>query len=136
MLRPEVLTGSWAHRLTKLNGWRFDAIAKLYNVRSGAIAVDTRDYRDVFRKLDEVWNDGLKNERHLVIGALGSKMQSVGVFLFLMMHPECGLLHCEPTEFIASRYSMGVGPLWCLDFGQLSEVRDLLKSRSTLQFRW
>lgn len=118
------------------NGWRFDAMAKLYNVRSGGVAVDTRDYRDVLRKLDESWGDALKNERHVVVGGMGSKMQNVGVFLFLMMHPECGLLHCEPREFIAKRYTDGIGPQWCLNLGQIAVIQGLIRSRGQLLFHW
>jgi len=118
------------------NGWRFDAIARLYNVRSGGVSVDTRDYRDVVRKLDEAWGEALRNERHLVIAGMGSKMQNIGVFLFLSMHPECGLLHCEPKEFIAGRYTDGVGPKWCLNIGRVGEIKDLLLSRGRLSFRW
>ena len=118
------------------NGWRFEALAKLYNVKSGGVAVDTRDYRDVLRKLDEAWSEALCNERHLMIGGMGSKMQNIGVFLFLLMHPECGLLHCEPSEFIASRYTSGVGPIWWIDFNDISATEKMLKSRGSLKFRW
>ncbi|WP_373653580.1 hypothetical protein [Schlesneria sp. DSM 10557] len=118
------------------NGWRFDAVAKLYNVRSGGVAVDTRDYRDILRKLDETWTEALKNERHLVLGGMGSKLQNIGVFLFLTIHSECGLLHCEPKEFIANRYTEGIGPTWCLDIGEILAMKDLLESRGSLKFMW
>ena len=118
------------------NGWRFDALAKLYNVRTGGFAVDTRDYRDILRRLDEMWLDSLMKERHLVVAGMGSKMQNIGVFLFLLMHRECGLLHSEPKEFLAKRYSNGIGPIWCLEFGMATKIAELLSSRHTLKFHW
>lgn len=117
------------------NGWRFQALANLYNVRHEGIGVSTRDYREVFQRLDLQWEE-LRTERHLVIANLGSKMQHLGTFLFLAMHRECGLLLCEPREFIAERYSAGIGPRWWLDFGAISEMRRVLESRGTLEFVW
>lgn len=117
------------------NGWRFDALAKLYNVKTRGVAVSTRDYRDVIQKLDAVWEEQF-TERHLVIADLGSKLQHVGIFLFLQMHPECGLVLSEPEHYIADRYSLGVGPKWWLDLGEIHSLQTLLASRGSLQFRW
>lgn len=118
------------------NGWRLDALAKLYNVKSHGTPVDTRDYRDIVRRLDELWDDSVEKERHLVIAGMGSKMQNVGIFLFLQMHQECGLLHCEPKEFIATRYSNGIGPKWEIDFGLTSDIKQLVEKRQSLTFKW
>ncbi len=112
------------------NGWRFQALANLYNVRHEGIGVSTRDYREVFQRLDLQWEE-LHTERHLVIASLGSKMQHLGTFLFLAMHRECGLLLCEPREFIAERYSTGIGPRWWLDFGAVSEIGGFGEPRQT-----
>ncbi len=117
------------------NGWRYDALAVLYNVRNSGEAVSTRDYREVFQRLDALWEE-LLAERHIVIASLGSKMQHLGTFLFLMMHRECGLVLCEPEEFIAARYTKGVGPKWWIDFGAIKSLRDALASRGDLQYRW
>ena len=117
------------------NGWCYDALAVLYNVRNSGEAVSTRDYREVFQRLDALWEE-LLAERHIVIASLGSKMQHLGTFLFLMMHRECGLVLCEPEEFIAARYTKGVGPKWWIDFGTIKSLRDALASRGDLQYRW
>jgi hypothetical protein len=117
------------------NGWRFDALAKLYNVRNSGEAVSTRDYREVFQKLDVLW-DELFIEKHIVIASVGSKMQHLGAFLFLMMHRECGQIFCEPQEFIAAQYTRGIGPKWWVDFGPIETIRAALASRGDLQYRW
>jgi hypothetical protein len=117
------------------NGWRFDALAALYNVRDHGAGVSTRDYRDILQRLDSLWEQ-LHTSRHLLIANLGSKMQHLGCFLFLAMHGECGLVLCEPQEYIAGRYSRGVGPRWWLDFGELLGLRRVLESRGNLEFHW
>jgi hypothetical protein len=76
------------------------------------------------------------HERYFGASAMGSKMQHLGAFLFLQMHPECGLLLCEPEKFIASNYSVGVGSKWWIDFGRVSEIDRLLASRGELRFNW
>jgi hypothetical protein len=117
------------------NGWRFDALASLYNVRNEGVGVSTLDYREVLHRLDVLW-EKLHTERHLVVANLGSKMQHLGCFLFLSMHNECGLLLCEPREFIASRYSTGIGSRWWLDFGRVADLKQVLESRGELRFTW
>ena len=117
------------------NGWRYDALAALYNVREHGVAVSTRDYKDVLQRLGRRWEE-IHTDRHLIIATLGSKMQHLGCFLFLTMHPECGLLMCEPKEFIAERYSAGVGPRWWLELGEVERVKALLTSCGHLRFHW
>jgi hypothetical protein len=117
------------------NGWRFQALACLFNVRHEGVGVSTRDYREILQRLDALWEE-LHTERHLVIASLGSKMQHLGTFLFLAMHRECGLILCEPREFIAGNYSTGIGPRWWLDFGTVSKLRRILESRGELDFVW
>ena len=63
------------------NGWRYDAMAALYNVRDGGIGVSTRDYKDVLQRLDRGL-DEIDTQRHLIIATLGSKMQHLGCFFF------------------------------------------------------
>jgi hypothetical protein len=117
------------------NGWRYDAMASLYNVENRGVAISTRDYLDIFQKLDARWEKRF-GERHLVVASMGSKMQHVGIFLFLQMHQECGLLHCEPESFLTKQYSSGVGTCWWLEFGKVHEMAETLAMRGNLQFVW
>ena len=52
------------------------------------------------------------------------------------MHPESGLLICEPREFIADRYSTGVGLRWWLELGKIESIKELLFARGELRFHW
>lgn len=119
----------------KRNGWRYDAMASLYNVKNDGVAVSTLNYRETLQELDELWQES-HTESHTVIANMGSKMQHLGVFLFLRMHPESGLLLCEPESFLASSYSTGCGAKWWLDFGQVGKLNSILKSRGMLRFTW
>ena len=89
------------------NGWRYDALAALYNVRDRGFGVSTRDYKDILQRLDRRWEQ-IHTERHLTIATLGSKMQHLGCFLFLVMHPECGLLLCEPRNLSPIDTALGL----------------------------
>jgi len=117
------------------NGWRFSAMAALYNVRDHGVGVSTFDFRETLQRLDALWEEKF-TDRHLVIANLGSKMQHLGSFLFLRMHKECGLLLCEPQEFIAGNYTKGIGPKWWIDFGRVGEIEASLQSRGETQFSW
>lgn len=117
------------------NGWRFEAIKELYEPMQTVVPVPTGDYKPIFWYLADLW-ESLNVERHLVISTLGSKLQHLGTFLFLKMHPDTGLVLSEPRSFVANRYSTGVGPLWWISFGVMAELRQLISSYGILDFRW
>lgn len=121
------------------NGWRLDAQIELYCAQDDqrSVAVSTRNYTDLVRVLDELWEETTgQRERHMVIATVGSKMQHVGTFIFLCMHPEVGIILSEPKEFIAKQYSNGCGPGWWLNLGPVETFSALLRSRGTLRFQW
>ena len=87
------------------------------------------------RALEEIWETSYATH-HVVIATLGSKMQHVGTFLFLQTHPEVGLVLSEPSNFVASRFSSGIGQIWLLDLGSIGELKTLLEARGTLSYEW
>lgn len=117
------------------NGWRTEAIGNLYGVRKSGVAVCTRNYKEILRVLYDQWEDTCLDE-HLILASLGSKMQHLGTFLFLKMRPEVGLVLSQPTDFVASKFSSGTGPLWWVDLGRIDQLMDLLKSCGQLKFEW
>ena len=118
-----------------LNGWRSEALRVLYNVRDECCSVSTMDYRETLLALDTIWTSSAA-ESHLVLADMGSKMQHLAVYLFLRMHSECGLIHCEPESFLPQKYSVGIGNRWCIEFGSLSELDGALASAGNLAFEW
>lgn len=118
------------------NGWRTEALTQLYLVSPDRLhSVSTLDYRDTLRALDDLWENKC-TERHMIITTLGSKMQHLGVLCFLKMHQDVGLVLSEPAEFVAGRFSTGIGSRWWIDCGRVSELVRLLESRGELTFRW
>jgi len=118
------------------NGWRTGALQKLYVAPPNrSISVSTLNYQDILTKLEVEWEDAAL-ERQLVIATLGSKMQHVGVLLFLMLHPDVGLVLSEPTEFVADRFSHGVGNRWWLPFGKIENLKALLSTWGEVVFHW
>src|SRR3712207_8526259 len=65
---------------------------------------------------------------------LGSKMQHLGTFLFLQMHPEVGLVLSEPNDFVAGRFSQGIGQVWVMK-ARSEEHTSELQSRQYLVCR-
>lgn len=118
------------------NGWRAEALRKLYLVGEDRLhSVSTLQYRDTLRALDDLWESKC-TERHMIITTLGSKMQHFGVLCFLKMHQDVGLVLSEPAEFVAGRFSTGIGRRWWIDCGCASDLVKLLESRGELTFRW
>lgn len=120
---------------SELNGWRFDAMKELYDPMRTCVPVGTRDYKQILWFLVDYW-ESLGTERHMVIAPLGSKMQHLGIYLFLKMRPDTGLILSEPKSFVAGKYSAGVGSRWWIDFGPADKLKSLITSYGMLQFRW
>ena len=117
------------------NHWRTDAIKIANNLNDSQIfkSISTRSYSDIVSALEEIWVEH-QFKYHLSIGNLGSKMQHLGAFLFLMLHPDVSLWLAEPSKFKAMRFSEGVGDSWQVEFG---DVQNFAKEmRSYLTYRW
>lgn len=116
------------------NKWRMEAVKEthdLTNVRSeNLVSVSTLYYREVLKTLEGIWLDR-RYKFHLSVGSLGSKLQHLAIFLFLWLHPDCGLWIAEPSKFKADRFSTGVGQIWMLDFGGVPDLRTVLDSYGT-----
>jgi len=117
------------------NGWRADAVYKLCNQPKNCDYCCTLNYKDVFAKLQAVWEENYST-RSLYIATLGSKAQHLGTLLFLLMHPDVSLLLSEPTSFVAERFSEGVGNLRQLSFGSIETLARALQGWNRLDFVW
>jgi hypothetical protein len=117
------------------NGWRTDAVYKLCNCPKNVVYCCTFNYKDMISKLQSMW-EACYLEKSMCIAYMGSKAQHFGTFLFLLMHPEVALLLSEPREFVANRYSKGVGKQWFLDCGDPTEMTKRLRLWNCLSFSW
>lgn len=119
------------------NRWRTEAIKRTNGLEAvpdqSLVYASTLDYRSILLQLEEIWLE-CRHSHFLSIGSLGSKMQHVGVSLFLFVHPEVGLWLSEPAQFRADRFSAGVGGQWMIEFGPTEGLRELLAGY--MRFEW
>lgn len=113
--------------------WRIDAIREINGLDSlGRNAtehtISTLDYRDTFWKLLEIY----ERQSHLnkiIIAPTGSKMQTVAVAAFRCCFPDVQISYPVPRVFCAPRsYTEGVGRVWSLDLGFISDLRSSINS--------
>lgn len=119
------------------NDWRVNALKRTNDVHDLSAEnihlSSTLDYRETIEVLESVWLQR-RYQLYLSIAPLGSKMQHLGVFMFLFIHQDVSLWLAEPSSFRTSRYSEGVRQLWQVDFGRLSDVKRQLGLYMT--FEW
>lgn len=129
----EWIIGMPPHR--EKNGWRYDALWELFHQPSRKRDACTLDFKDVLVELQEIWENSSES-RALVVATVASKAQHLGTFMFLKMHPDVGLILCEPQHFTASKYSTGVGSKWLTSFGEISAWIDRLETWNRIIFKW
>jgi hypothetical protein len=120
------------------NKWRMEAVKKTNNLdnikASHILSSSTLDYKDMIKTLENIWLAN-RYEYYMSIGSLGSKMQHLGTYMFMNLHPDTGLWLSEPKEFRADRFSAGYGPAWQISFGRAIDINFLLKKYMTFQWR-
>jgi hypothetical protein len=112
--------------------WRLDAMLQVNGLSSGTGTdsiriVSTLDYRETLRVLEENYLHHFAFER-LTVAPMGSKMQTVGVFLFCELHPDIRAVFTRPLSHNGKGYSKGVRKVWGISFGPTVSVRGRLAS--------
>lgn len=110
--------------------WRLPALKELHDIKKQRQAC-TLDYKDIWRQLEEIWRTEHLNF-HLNIATLGSKMQHLGQFFFLLTHPEITLLLSEPKGYKSKQYSTDVGDSWLLMFGNIGNLKKNIESYGSI----
>ena len=113
------------------NKWRAEAILKTNTLEgidtNNLEYISTLDYKEIIKTLESHWMTN-KYSYHISIGSLGSKMQHLGIFFFVLLHQDVGLWLAEPVEFKAKTYSKGVCNLYEIDFGFTKYIREKLST--------
>lgn len=115
--------------------WRYEAMKTLFSPGESFSEVSTLDYKDILLKLNEMWRDAF-GKYSFMIATLGSKAQNLGIFMYLVMHKESGLVLSEPREFTVKKYSEGVGKLRQIIFSNTSNALELLEQWNVIEFKW
>jgi hypothetical protein len=114
--------------------WRRDAVREVQGIPMGhdQHEVSTFDPRETLLVLEGVYaRCGL--DRNLTLSPMGSKMQALGAALFCYARPDIRVAFARPAEYNASRYSIGIGPLWSLSLGDTLALRRALRRVGTVE---
>jgi hypothetical protein len=94
--------------------------------------VSTIDYIETVELLVTLfWQ--LSGDHRILLAPAGSKMQTVGCFLVKRLHPDIHIEYPSPEGF-APEYSAGIGDIWILPLGNISNLVKLLASYERTRF--
>jgi len=131
------------HRLLFINGrpprndyaWREDATQKIHQKlideysNDNAIdangrlvrSVSTLDYRETVRECEKIYRLYGLHER-IIFAATGSKMQTVGLFIFKVKHPDVHIEYPTPDSYFVRGLSTGVRQVYEVVFDNFAEA--------------
>ena len=111
------------------NHWRIDALKEINGLTDTDVQyqISTLDYKETLTSLEPVYGR-LSNAYKLTLSPIGSKMQALGSSLFCYIHPDTRIVFAIPEEYNAAQYSEGCRETWKIEFGRLSQLRELLRS--------
>jgi len=99
--------------------WRADEVKrrnlKIFDKKGEMILLSTFYYEDTILKLNELYENS-SPKSNIAICPLGSKLQTLGVFLFTRKHPDVKLLFPIPMKYHPKRYSIGYTKTWQIIF--------------------
>ena len=113
---------------------RKDIIRKINKIPDdiASYEVSTFDYKETLKALEGIYkNKGL--EYHMNISALGSKMQSLGISVFAYIRPDVSVYLAIPQKYNPSQYSEGCKATWQINFGDLTNIRNILNKEGKLE---
>jgi hypothetical protein len=117
------------------NAWRADAVRRTQNLANVSDRQMTRcstlDYKEMFEVLENIWLRW-RYSLQMSIANLGSKLQHVGAFCFLVCHEDVGMWLAEPSRYQSSKFSRGVGNAWHLDLGSTQDLMANLRKYMSL----
>jgi hypothetical protein len=112
---------------------RKEIIKNINNIHSDdySYEVSTLEYKNTFELLNQIVSK--KPNFHINIAILGSKMQSLGIFLFWYIRQDVSLYFTIPEEYNPKQYSEKCKKIWMIDFIHLDEIRHNLNRIGTIE---
>lgn len=98
------------------------------------VRCDTHQYKQIIGAIIKISDLHIGQNIYLV--HFGTKMQTVGAALALLVRDEISLIFTRPRQFDAHRYSTGIGKIWTLNLGLPSELLTKLKCIGCLEVSW
>lgn len=114
--------------------WRAGILREINEIAppSPVYEVSTFDYRKTIEALDRAYKP-LDCKYHVTVAPLGSKLQSVGIVLFWYVRPEVSIVFASPEKYNAAEYSEGCKAVWRIDFGPVTQLRQLIDTVGQLR---
>lgn len=122
------------HMDEKTSRKRMDIIRKInkINGKYQSYEICTLNYKKTLEILENIYK---KNQltSHIDISSLGSKMQSLGIFLFCYIRPNVSIYHALPKEYNPNQYSEGCKENWIINFGNVKALKNILNTIGTIK---
>jgi hypothetical protein len=125
------------------NRWRLDAIREInqkiertFGVSIKQIVhkeVSTFDYISLVRLLDKIYREHRYSHK-CVIAPTGSKLQTLGVYIFKQLHPEIQLFYPVVKDF-AEEFSEGYKSIYHVSFTRFSSLIQTLRAHRQFHVR-
>ncbi len=97
-----------------------DKSKKIASIGEYRINVSMFDYKETIRTL--IWIREVHRYSHfLTIAPFGSKMQTLGIFIFTKLYPETQIVYASPKDF-HPRYSKGIENVYEIQFNNCAEL--------------
>lgn len=116
--------------------WRLKAQEELYRQLPVGIKnfrnITTFNYKDVFESLEKIYSN-YEYSHNFCISPLGSKLQTIGITLFSLLHLDVQLIFPVPKEYVVEKYSKGAGDIWTMEFDNSGEILDLFKDYKRIE---
>ena len=111
------------------NQWRIEALKEINGLTANdrQHEISTLYYKETLSRLESIYQDRWEKYK-LTLSPIGSKMQALGSSLFSYMRPDTRIVFAIPKEYNAGQYSDGWREAWRIEFGSMSNLRDLLGS--------
>jgi hypothetical protein len=82
----------------------------------------TLDPFSISRKLEEYLEDQTLRKSNIYLAPLGSKMQTVGAFLFWRRHPEISIVFSQPKRYFRDKFSRNSRDTFVVTYDKLVEA--------------
>ncbi len=115
------------------HAWRADALAELHSIQQSDIAcrVLDSDYKETLSCIDHIFCHD-QSGANVTVVPLGTKAQTLGVFLACVARPGIRVLIAEAEVYQAHLYSRGVREARVFTFGETRALGRLLQSVDSL----
>lgn len=115
--------------------WRLEAMRTVLRLEDSdqQEVISTFDYRSVFKRLEEVYEDEWLRS-NLTVAFHGSKLQAVGVGVFSILRPACRVIVATPATYNTTDYTIGIGEVWRIRFDDWKQTLSELATVGTVRF--